>query len=80
MGGSQCGVFLEATMSFFGPRDAETSLPCPACGAPLHIERSCHEVRMRCPACGAQFPLKDFIGNADDAMERFLENVYCDRI
>lgn len=67
-------------MSFFGPRDAETSLPCPACGAPLHIERSCHEVRMRCPACGAQFPLKDFIGNADDAMERFLENVYCDRI
>ena len=67
-------------MSFFGPRDAETSLPCPACGAPLHIERSCHEVRMRCPACGTQFPLKDFIGNADDAMERCLENVYCDRI
>lgn len=67
-------------MSFFGPRDAETSLPCPACGAPLHIERSCHEVRMRCPACGTQFPLKDFIGSADDAMEHFLENVYCDRI
>ncbi len=67
-------------MSFFGPRDAETSLPCPACGAPLHIERSCHEVRMRCPACGTQFPLNDFIGTADDAMERFLENVYCDRI
>lgn len=67
-------------MSYFGPREAETTLPCPRCGTPLHIGRSCREVRMRCPACGYNAPLKDFIGNADEAMERFLENVYCDRI
>ncbi|MBD5646582.1 MAG: hypothetical protein HDQ89_02815 [Desulfovibrio sp.] len=67
-------------MSYFGPRQAQTTLPCPSCGAPLTIERSCREVRMRCPGCGKSFPLKDFIGNADEAMEQFLENVYCDRI
>ena len=67
-------------MSYFGPRHAETTLPCPSCGKPLTIERSCREVRMRCPACGKSFPLKDFIGQADEAMEQFLENVYCDRI
>lgn len=67
-------------MSYFGPREAETTLACPTCGVPLRIERSCREVRMRCPACGGSFPLRDFIGKADEAMERFLENVYCDRI
>lgn len=67
-------------MSFFGPRQAETSLPCPRCGTPLLIERACREVHMRCPACNTQYPLRDFIGQADEAMEQFLENVYCDRI
>lgn len=67
-------------MSYFGPRQAQTTLACPKCGAPLFIERSCREVAMRCHACGLCAPLKDFIGVADEAMERFLENVYCDRI
>lgn len=67
-------------MSYFGPRDAATTLPCPACGDKLHIARSCREVVMRCPGCDKQFPLRDFIGKADEAMENFLENVYCDRI
>lgn len=82
MWGSQCTIFreIETGMSFFGPRKAETTVPCPSCGAPLCIERSCHEVRMRCADCRKCFPLRDFIGRADDAMERFLENVYCDRI
>uniref|UniRef100_UPI003A93EE9C dual CXXC motif small (seleno)protein n=1 Tax=Desulfovibrio porci TaxID=2605782 RepID=UPI003A93EE9C len=56
------------------------SLVCPRCGARLHIGRSCHEVHMYCPACKAQFPLNEYISQADEAMERFLENVYCDRV
>lgn len=67
-------------MGYFAPRDAETSLDCPVCGSKLHISRSCHEVHMRCPHCSNEFPLKDYIGKADQAMENFLENVYCDRI
>ncbi|MBD5641299.1 MAG: hypothetical protein HDQ91_02625 [Desulfovibrio sp.] len=67
-------------MALFGARDAETTLPCPECGKPLHIGRSCRQVFMTCPACGKEYPLKDFIGKADAAMEQFLENVYCDRI
>lgn len=67
-------------MACFAPRDAETTLACPNCGDKLHITRSCRDVTMRCPACGAEYPLKDFISNADQAMEHFLENVYFDRI
>ena len=67
-------------MAFFAPRDVKTTLVCPTCGAPLHIARTCHEVYMYCPACKAQFPLQDYIRQADEAMEHFLENVYCNRI
>ena len=67
-------------MAFFASRDVKTTLACPACGAPLHIARTCHEVHMHCPACKAQFPLQDYIRQADEAMEHFLENVYCNRI
>ncbi|WP_165065078.1 dual CXXC motif small (seleno)protein [Desulfovibrio sp. ZJ200] len=67
-------------MTFFAPRDAETSLHCPDCGTRLHIARSCREVHMYCPACRAHYPLREYIHRADEAMERFLENVYCDRI
>ena len=56
------------------------TVECPTCGAPLHIARTCHEVYMHCPACKAQFPLQDYIRQADEAMEHFLENVYCNRI
>jgi uncharacterized C2H2 Zn-finger protein len=65
---------------FSSPRDAQTSLLCPQCGQTLHIARSCHEVFMRCPACTAQFPLKEYIARADEAMEDFLEQVYVDRM
>ena len=67
-------------MSFFGSRDAETTLECPECGQPLHIARSCHQVFMHCPACEARYPLQRFIQQADAAMENFLENVYVDRV
>ena len=67
-------------MAFFAPRDVKTTLVCPTCGAPLYIARTCHEVYMHCPACKAQFPLQDYIRQADEVMEHFLENVYCNRI
>lgn len=67
-------------MAYFPGRGAQTSLVCPQCGKPLHIARTCHEVFMHCPSCGRKYPLKDFISKADSAMEKFLENVYCDRI
>lgn len=67
-------------MSLFAARTAQTTLPCPTCGALLHIGRSCREVQMLCSACGGQFPLKEHIARADEAMEHFLENVYLDRV
>ncbi len=67
-------------MGYFAPREAITTLPCPACGERLSIIRSCRNVQMHCPGCKLDFPLKDFISQADVAMEDFLENVYCDRI
>lgn len=67
-------------MGYFPPRDAGTTLDCPDCGGKLHICRSCQEVHMRCPQCGREYPLRDYIGKADKAMEDFLENVYVDRI
>ncbi len=67
-------------MGYFAPRDAEITLPCPTCGHNLHICRSCQEVHMNCPTCHKNLPLVDYIGKADEAMEKFLENVYCDRI
>lgn len=67
-------------MAFFASRDAKTTIACPKCPDSLHIVRTCHQVFMRCPACKAEFPLQDYIRQADDAMEGFLENVYCNRI
>lgn len=67
-------------MSYFAPREAQTTIPCPNCNKNLEIARSCHEVFMRCQNCRGKWPLKDFIQNADQAMEEFLENVYCDRM
>ncbi len=67
-------------MPRFFRQDAQTSLPCPACGHPLHIARTCHEVLLYCPHCKNELPLRDHIAHADKVMEDFLENVYCDRM
>ena len=67
-------------MPFFAPRDAETTLPCPECKSNLHIARTCHVVYMQCPHCHKKYDLQQFIARADESMEHFLENVYCDRI
>lgn len=67
-------------MGYFSPREVETGIACPQCGKNLHIGRSCHEVAMNCPHCHKSYPLRDYIGKEDEAMEKFLENVYMDRI
>ena len=61
-------------------RKVQTTVPCKKCTAPLSIERSCHEVHMSCPQCGEKAPLREYIAQADEAMESFLEQVYCDRM
>ncbi|MBQ7738650.1 MAG: hypothetical protein IJT59_03220 [Desulfovibrionaceae bacterium] len=67
-------------MAFFAARSAKTTLKCPQCQEKLDIARTCHEVFMRCNQCKRKYPLEQYIGQADEAMESFLENVYCDRI
>lgn len=67
-------------MGYFPARERETTVKCPKCGEPLRIVRSCREVRMQCPACKSSWPFADFINQADEAMEEFMENVYVDRI
>ncbi|MDE5832936.1 MAG: hypothetical protein K2H64_08130 [Desulfovibrio sp.] len=67
-------------MAYFALREKETSIKCPKCGKTLKIVRSCREVKMRCDACGSSWPLSEFINQADEAMEEFIQNVYIDRI
>lgn len=66
--------------SFSSARKVRTTVCCRHCQTPLFIERTCHEVHMFCPECGKRFPLSEYISLADEAMERFLEQVYCDRM
>lgn len=61
-------------------RSAETTVPCEVCGACLLVVRSCHDVQASCKECGRIVPLADVIARADDAMEHFLEGLYCDRM
>ena len=58
--------------SFSRARKVQTTVCCKHCGTPLFIERTCHEVHM--------FPLSEYIALADEAMEEFLNSVYCDRM
>jgi hypothetical protein len=37
-------------------------------------------VTLHCKSCGATFPAEKYIHCMDDAMESFMENVYCNRI
>ncbi|WP_297215630.1 dual CXXC motif small (seleno)protein [uncultured Desulfovibrio sp.] len=67
-------------MSYFAPRQAQTTLPCPHCGKPMLIVRTCHEAHMYCEHCRQSYDLARFITQADDAMETFLAGLYMDRI
>ena len=66
-------------MGYFAARQAQTTLPCPDCGQPLLVERSCREAHMLCPCCRRRYDLKPFIAKADEALESFLEGLYLDR-
>lgn len=81
--GAACAILshrLEGIMSYFAARHVQTTLACPECDHKLEVARTCHEAFMLCPSCGKRFPLEQFISQADEAMERFLENLYFDRI
>lgn len=67
-------------MAYFSDREANTSIPCPKCGKPLKIARSCHSVFFKCDKCKMHWPLGQFINHEDAAMEKFLDGVYLDRI
>lgn len=62
------------------PRSVQTTIPCERCQQPLTAQRSCQEVVLRCMACKAQFSLAKYSQRMDEALEQFLENVYCDRM
>lgn len=67
-------------MGYFPPRQVETTHSCPSCGGKLNISRSCQEVHMSCPHCHKTYPFRDYVKKMDAPMERFMENVYMDRI
>ncbi len=62
------------------PRHTETTIKCHECSGILHAERSCHEVYLRCTKCNAVRPVQEYIRDMDDALEQFMENVFCDRV
>lgn len=66
--------------TFGRARHAQTTIPCHTCGQPLRVERTCHEVFMRCETCSKSFDINEYIPEMDDAMEQFMEGVYCDRV
>ena len=67
-------------MASFAARQAQTTIPCPACGKALLAERSCREAHMYCEHCRQRFDIARFIARADEALERFLDGLYLDRI
>lgn len=66
--------------SFSRSRSAQTTIPCHQCGQALMVERSCQEVYMWCAHCKKRFEATEYIPEMDDAMEEFMEGVYCDRV
>ncbi len=64
----------------YAPRLVETTIPCPRCGKPVNVERSCHEAWIHCPGCGKFYQLKDFIPKAVMALVEFLDLCMIDRI
>lgn len=61
-------------------RHAETTMHCHECNGRLDVERTCHTVYMHCTECKKDFPVQEYIKEMDDALEEFMEGVYCNRI
>ncbi|MDR3044047.1 MAG: hypothetical protein LBU75_07255 [Desulfovibrio sp.] len=71
---------MYSTSYGFGqPRAAQTTIPCRTCGTALRVERTCHEVFLRCTTCRSTHDVGEYVAQMDDALESFMENVYCDR-
>lgn len=58
----------------------QTTVSCSVCGEALCVVRSCQHVQAQCTGCGCIVEIGDVIARADEAMERFLEDIYCDRM
>lgn len=65
---------------FSASRECRTETPCPACGAGLIARRGCREVRLHCESCTKIYAPEDVAPVMDEALEDFLENVFCDRM
>jgi len=59
---------------------AQTTIECKDCSQKLIVKRTCHKVYMYCPQCDKDYALNDYISKIDDALEKFMGNVYCDRV
>ena len=64
---------------FSAPRSAQTTIPCKQCKKPLTAKRTCHEAYLYCEQCARQFPISAYSAHMDDALERFIEALNCDR-
>lgn len=62
------------------PREAQTTMPCKSCNRAVKVARSCNMVYIICPHCQQKFELQEYLSLMDDAMEKFMENIYCDRV
>lgn len=61
-------------------RSVQTTVLCLVCGDALSVVRSCQDVQAQCAGCGRVVEIGEVIARADEAMELFLENIYCDRM
>jgi len=61
-------------------RSVQTTVPCLVCGGALSVVRSCQNVQAHCVGCDRVVEIGEVIARADEAMELFLENIYCDRM
>lgn len=61
-------------------RSVQTTIPCHICGQPLTVYRSCRIVTLQCEGCKKVFPVQEYIPEMDSVLEKFMENVHCDRI
>lgn len=61
-------------------RHAQTTIKCHSCQHPLTAYRACQEVVLQCSGCGQTFPFSEYVQEMDDALERFMEGVFCNRI
>lgn len=63
----------------FPPREAKTNMTCQKCKNKLNAKRSCHEAYLYCSHCHTSSQISEYLDSMDAALEKFLENLNCDR-